>query len=109
MDVFNRQNLTAKYQGKKPASKTREYPSFYLMQNRTVSGIGDWLCDSWTVRDKFGGEVRTFEHTVRLYDAMVLQELLEKTGFTVKDVYGSYEREKFGSDSPRLVIVAQAK
>lgn len=109
VDVFNRENLTAKYRGKNQTPKTKEYPSFFLLQNRTVSCNGDWLCDSWTVRDKAGGQVRIFEHTVRLYDSTKLQGLLENAGFAVKEVYGSYDGEKFSPDSPRLILVAYAK
>ena len=109
VDVFNRQNLAAKHKGKKPASKTREYPSFTLLQTRTVSGSGDWLCDSWEVRDKSGGQVRVFEHTVRLYESAQLQGLLEKSGFKVDEVCGGYEGEKFSPESPRLIFVARAK
>jgi ubiquinone/menaquinone biosynthesis C-methylase UbiE len=107
VDVFNRQNLTTKYQGKKPVPKTREYTSFTLLQTRTVSGNGDWLCDSWEVRDKSGGQVRVFEHAVRLYDSAQLQGLLEKAGFTAEAVYGDYEWQKFSPDSNRLIIVAK--
>ena len=109
VDVFNRQNLTAKYHGKNQTPKSKEYTSFFLQQSRTVSGSGDWLCDSWTVRDKAGGQTKIFEHTVRLYDPTKLRGLLEKAGFAVKKVYGGYEAENFGPDSPRLIVAAYAK
>jgi ubiquinone/menaquinone biosynthesis C-methylase UbiE len=109
MDVFNRKNLTAKYLGKNRTFNPREYPSFFLLQTRMVSCNGDWLCDLWTVTDKTGGQVRIFEHTVRLYDATKLQGLLKKEGFEVKEVYGNYEGEKFSPDSPRLILAAYAK
>jgi hypothetical protein len=35
--------------------------------------------------------------------------LLEKTGFSVDQVFGGYEGESFSSDSPRLILLAQAK
>lgn len=109
IDVFNRKNLTAKYQGKKRTPKSKEYPSFFLIQSRTVSNNGEWLCDLWTVRDKDGGQVRFFEHTVRLYYSTRLQILLENAGFAVKEAYGSYEGAKFSPDSPRLILVTYAK
>jgi ubiquinone/menaquinone biosynthesis C-methylase UbiE len=109
VDVFNRKNLAAKYAGKNAAPKSLEYPSFYLLQKRTVSDSGEWLCDSWSVRDKADGQVRVFEHTVLLYEATRLQELLEETGFAIKLVFGDYEGQEFCSDSPRLIFVAVAR
>jgi hypothetical protein len=109
VDVFNRKNLMAKYKGKKSSSKQREYPSFFLLQQRTISTNGDYLCDLWEVRDKAGGQVKFFEHAVRLYGAMQLTGLLEAAGFAVKRVYGDYEAGQFKGNSPRLIIVANAK
>jgi ubiquinone/menaquinone biosynthesis C-methylase UbiE len=109
VDVFNRQNLAAKYKGKNPAPKTREYPSFTLLQTRTVNSSGDWLCDFWMVLDKSVGQVKVFEHTVRLYEPAQLQGLLEKSGFEVDEVCGGYEGEQFSPASSRLIFVARAK
>jgi ubiquinone/menaquinone biosynthesis C-methylase UbiE len=109
VDVFNRKKLTAKYQGKQVSPKWREYLSFFLLQKRVVSSNGDWLCDSWTVQDKADGQVRIFEHTVRLYDFRQLQDLLEIAQFSVQHICGDYEEQEFNVDSPRLIIVASAK
>jgi ubiquinone/menaquinone biosynthesis C-methylase UbiE len=109
VDVFNRKNLTAKYHGKTPPAKTKEYPSFFLIQKRRVSDDSDWLCDSWIVRDKACEQVRVFEHTVRLYELESLQRLLESGGFIVNQVYGGYENERFSWDSDRLILIANAK
>jgi ubiquinone/menaquinone biosynthesis C-methylase UbiE len=106
VDVFNRQNLMAKYHKNSSRPKWKEYPSFFLLQKRSVSQTGEWLCDSWTIRDKAGGELRCFEHTVRLYEELALGGLLEKAGFAVKDVFGGYEGQAFSADSSRLIFVA---
>ena len=109
LDVFNREELTLKYQGKNNFSKWKEYPSFFLKQKRTISNNGDWLCDSWTIRDKGDEQVSFFEHSVRLYKLDGLKSLLNKSGFAVKEVYGGYEGEKFSSNSPRLILLARTK
>jgi hypothetical protein len=36
-----------------------------------------------------------------------LEHLLEKAGFEIRDVWGGHNREGFGEESPRLVIVAR--
>ncbi len=109
LDVFNREELTLKYQGKNNFSKWKEYPSFFLKQKRTISNNGDWLCDSWTIRDKRDQQVSFFEHLVRLYKLDGLKSLLNKSGFVVKEVYGGYEGENFSSNSLRLILLARAK
>ena len=104
IDVFNQEELTLRYKEKNESSKWREYPSFFLLQKRTISDNGSWLCDLWTIRGKVDGRVRFFEHKVRLYGQSKLQDLLEKAGFEVKQVYGGYRGETFVADSPRLIF-----
>jgi len=108
IDVFNRQRLTLKYKDQQPP-KQKEYPSFSLNQKRTISPDRDWLCDFWTVSDMGTGRLVVFEHSVRLYEYGKLRGMLEKAGFAVKDIYGSYEGEKFSPESSRLIIVEQTK
>jgi SAM-dependent methyltransferase len=108
VDVFNRKNLMAKYQKNSSQPKWKEYPSFFLLQKRSVSQTGEWLCDSWTTRDKASGKLRRFEHTVRLYEEFGLRGLLEKAHFAIKGVWGGYEGQAFSADSSRLIFLAAA-
>jgi ubiquinone/menaquinone biosynthesis C-methylase UbiE len=109
IDVFNREYLTLKYKGQNNLTKEKEYPSFFFRQRRTVSDTGNWLYDSWTIHDKSGGQAMLFEHEVRLYGRGELLGLLEGAGFGVSQVFGGYEEENFGADSPRLIFVVVAK
>ena len=109
IDVFNREYLTLKYKGQNNSTKEKEYPSFFFRQSRTVSNTGNWLCDSWTIRDKSSGQIRFFEHEVRLYGLGELQALLEGAGFRVTRVFGGYEEENFEPESPRLIFVVVAE
>lgn len=109
VDVFNREELTLKYRGKNHSPKWMEYPSFFLQRKRMVNPDGGWLYDLWTVRDKASGQMRVFEHTVRLYTLGGLQGLLEKAGFAVKRIYGDYEGQDFSANSSRLILVATAR
>jgi ubiquinone/menaquinone biosynthesis C-methylase UbiE len=108
VDVFNREELSQEHKLKKGSFDWKEYPSFFLKQKRTVSTKGDWLCDSWTVRDKLRGQLRVFEHSVRLFGQERLLELLKKTCFFVEQVYGDYEEQDLSSFSKRLIFVAAA-
>ncbi len=109
IDVFNREELILKYKEKNHASDWKEYSSFFLKQKRTVNREGDWLFHSWTIRDKANGKLRSFEHSVRLYELDGLQGLLEKEGFSMNKVYGGYDGENFSPNSSRLIMVASAK
>lgn len=135
LDVFNREQLTQKY-GKKRFSASlkrlvlptllrfpkrlskrllfwfyhwRSYPSFFLLQNRTTSKDGNWLCDFWVVCDRTEGALLTFEHIARLYTFSRLQEMLIEAGLEVSGVYGDYEKQDFSAGSSRLIVLATAK
>ena len=89
--------------------KWKEYPSFLLLQKRTVSQKGEKLCDLWVVYDKAKGQIVVFEHSVQLYEFSTLQVLLEKAGFVVNRVYGDYEGQNFSPNSSRLILIVYAK
>ena len=89
--------------------KWKEYPSFFLLQKRTVTADGEELCDLWIVYDKATGQMHLFRHSVHLYALSQLKGLLEKAGFAVKGQYGSYSREAYSADSSRLIVLANTK
>ncbi len=135
LDVFNREQLTQKYGKQRLSARLkwlalptllkspnrlskrmlfrfyhwRVYPSFFLLQKRTVSRDGGWLCDFWVVCDKTDGKLLTFEHVARLYTLSRLQELLVEAGFQVNRVYGDYEKQTYSAGSSRLIVLAAAK
>jgi len=134
VDVFNREQLMLKYNQNRHADfkwvflpvllkfnnrfakrvlfrffKWKEYPSFFLLQKRTVNANGDRLCDLWMVYDKARGQIRVFRHISRLYELKRLQLLVESAGFMIKEVYGNYDRQSFSRYSSRLILVAIAK
>jgi len=108
VDVFNREYLIKRSKANSQ-SKWRDYPSFFLLQKRTIDAHGEKLHDQWTVRDKADWQLRVFEHVARLYTWGCLQGLIEKAGFSVKAVYGDYEGQTFSVESHRLILVANIK
>jgi SAM-dependent methyltransferase len=128
LDVFNREHLMRKYSQRSffkrlkwrvlplllklhnrwvlfRIFKWREYSSFFLLQNRTVSRSGDLLCDLWLVWAKVTKNFLIFEHRVRLYRKIKLETFFNSLGFTVKAVYGGYDEQEFNIDNPRLIMV----
>jgi ubiquinone/menaquinone biosynthesis C-methylase UbiE len=132
LDVFNREQLTQKYRKrlvnlqwlilppllKYPNRlsqsllwaiyKWREYPSFFLLQKRTVNTEAERLCDLWLIIDKAGGKMQVFSHSARLYKLGRLNEMLVEAGFLVERVCGGYEGQDFTVKSTRLIILADA-
>ena len=105
VDVFNREHLINRSKANSQP-KWRDYPSFFLLQKRTIDAHGEKLHDQWTVRDKADGQLRVFEHVARLYELTCLQGLLEKAGFSIRAVSGDYEGQVFTENSSRLIIIA---
>jgi SAM-dependent methyltransferase len=89
--------------------KWKEYPSFFLLQKRTVDATGERLHDLWVVSDKTNGQIKVFEHIAHLYKFKHLKGLLENAGITIKQVYGDYERQSFSTNSNRLILVTNMK
>jgi len=127
VDVFNRHLLIQKYKRKRlkwvflptlmnPNSlakrllflffKWKEYPSFFLLQKRTVIEKGKKLHDLWVVHDKEDGQIRVFEHSARLFEFKQLQGLLERAGFKPNSVCGDYDGQSSSPISSRLIFVA---
>jgi len=106
IDVFNRENLIAKYLDKTLLPKKREYPSFHLEQKRKVSAEGDWLCDDWIITEKQSGKKHFFKHAVRLYKSTQLEGLLSIADFTIKSVFGDYGSQPFSQKAHRHIILA---
>ncbi len=132
LDVFNHEQLTRKY-GHRGffwnlkwirlplllrlnsrrllfwAYPWREYPSFYLLQKRTISPDRWWLRDFWVVYVKADRLFVVFRHHVRLYMRGELEGLLVQAGFCIKKVLGDYQTQTFRSDSNRMILLANAK
>ena len=126
IDVFNGERMKNRY-GRKPGSilrsllfgllpnfpqfarlfKWREYPSFYLLQKRSVTDKGEKLRDLWIFRDKTTRKITVSRHVVRLYSRGHLQTLLRKAGFQSLNVQGNYEGQEYAKDSSRLIAIAR--
>lgn len=106
IDVFNRAHFIAKYRERRSSVTHKEYPSFFLDQKQTLSESGDRRFDRWEVHDRQSGQVKVFEHSVRLYERGQLERLLINAGFSVKEAFGGYEDQDYSADAPQLIIVA---
>ncbi|MGD6932680.1 MAG: class I SAM-dependent methyltransferase [Candidatus Bathyarchaeia archaeon] len=132
LDVFNREQLNRKYPKHSLKNlkwlilptllrypnvisryllsfyKWYEYPSFFLLQKRTVDSKNGRLYDFWVTKDRVGGKMRFFNHSTRLYKVNRLQKLLVNAGFVVERVCGGYEGQDLSPKSTRLIVLANA-
>jgi len=62
----------------------------------------------WIYIDKASGELNEISFDHRLYSFTELQRMYEARDLKIKDVYGSFAKEKFDSSkSERIIIVAR--
>jgi SAM-dependent methyltransferase len=106
VDVFNKELILSKYQNSDTKEEWLEYPSFLLLQKRTVTKDGAKMRDFWVTKNYSDGKLHRFVHCVRLYDCQALQSLLVEAGFCVEEVLGDYDFGVFGMDSKRLIVFA---
>jgi hypothetical protein len=61
----------------------------------------------WLFHDKKTGQVTVARHVVRLYSLLQLQQLFQKAGLHVTQVFGDYNGESYGELSSRLIVRAE--
>ncbi len=62
--------------------------------------------DHRTIVDSVGGRVPAFL-SLRVYTLTEIKSLLERAGLAFLKVWGGYEGEPYGMDSPRMLVLAQ--
>jgi SAM-dependent methyltransferase len=72
IDVANREHLFQVFQKK----DWGEFPSFYMLEKRTLDAKASKLHSRWTIMDKKEGIVRAFNHDLRLYTLPQLRRML---------------------------------
>ena len=103
LDVANRDHLYRVFQ----KEDWGEFPSFYMMEKRTLEPDGSRLHSRWTLVDKRDKAQRVFNHDLRLYSRSQLQKLLQKSGLKTEKIYGDYDGQEFRKDSSRLIVLAK--
>ena len=105
IDIANREHLFRVFQKK----DWGEFPSFYMLEKRTLDAKASKLHSRWTLLDKKEGRVRAFNHDLRLYTLPQLQRMLRKAGLQVEKVYGDYDQQVLQQESTRLIILAKKR
>ncbi|MCW4009422.1 MAG: class I SAM-dependent methyltransferase [Candidatus Bathyarchaeota archaeon] len=87
--------------------KWRDYPSFRLLQKRSVVDAETKLRDLWVFQNKQTGKITIHQHVIRLYSSSKLADMLGKAGFGALRFYGDYTGQEYRKDSRRLAVVAE--
>lgn len=105
VDIANREHVFRVFQKK----DWGEFPSFYMLEKRTLDAKASKLHSRWTILDKEEGRVRAFNHDLRLYTLPQLRRMLRKAGLQVEKVYGDYDQQVLQQKSTRLIILAKRR
>ena len=101
LDYFNSVKVLAQFIPR----EEKEMNNVYFFISKEVRN--GHICKEIQIAD---GDVRQkFEERVQLFHFKDFELMLEKTGFLVEKVFGSYSLESLTNDSPRLIIVAKKK
>jgi SAM-dependent methyltransferase len=103
LDVANREHLLAAFKKK----DWGEFPSFYMLEKRTLEAEGSRLHSEWTLVDKHSGKVERFHHNLRLYTLPQLENMVTQAGLTPLGIYGDYDGHAFQQDSRRLILLTR--
>ena len=85
----------------------RDYPSFRLLQKRSLTDRKRKLRDLWVIQDKKTGKIAIYRHVVRLYVSMRLDSILRDAGFQSTRFYGDYSGQGYSEYSKRLAVIAR--
>jgi len=103
LDLANRDHIVKTFRERDWA----EFKPFYMLEKRSLDLKQSRLTSQWTLIRKDSGAVKSIEHNVRLYMFARIEELLNETGLTIRDVFGGYEKQEFSLDSSRMIALAE--
>ncbi|PIN94030.1 hypothetical protein COU54_00665 [Candidatus Pacearchaeota archaeon CG10_big_fil_rev_8_21_14_0_10_31_24] len=73
---------------------------FYDLASKKING-------SWTIEDMNGNKNQLTPYSVRIYSAQEFTDMALRAGFSQVEIYGSFTREQFTSNSNELIVVAK--
>jgi len=105
LDLANKDHIVRYFHEREWA----EFEPFYMLENRSLDLQASRLLSLWTIIRKDTKEVKLLQHNLRLYTFQTLQQMLNETRLTVKEVYGGYDKKEFNIESSRMIVLAERK
>jgi ubiquinone/menaquinone biosynthesis C-methylase UbiE len=103
LDIVNRDHLLNVFK----ESDIADFGVFTMEEKRSLDENNMKVTSQWIVTPKDNAEQLVLTHELRLYTLDGLQQTLTSAGLTPKSVYGNYNAETYGTESSRLIILAQ--
>jgi SAM-dependent methyltransferase len=102
IDVMGKERLA---KGFAPATVDRHADGSLLVQTHEI--FKDWtrIRNEWILLK--GNRVRRFKFNHTIYSGQELKDLLRQAGFAEVKLYGDFDGQPYGLDSPRLVAIAR--
>jgi len=101
LDVANRDHVLTGFRERDWA----EFEPYYMLERRSFELKDSKLVSQWTLIRKSDGETTSIKHEVRLYTLTRMEQLCKDVGLRVKRVYGGYEKQEFGLDTSRMIVL----
>lgn len=101
LDVVNRDHVLTDFHERDWA----EFEPYYMLERRSFDLKESKLVSQWTLIRKSDGETTSIKHEVRLFTLTRIEQLCGDAGLIVKRVYGGYEKQDFGLDTSRMIVL----
>ena len=103
IDIMNREWLMRRFQ----ESDWQELPQGWLhMERRKFDALASRIESEWTLITP-GGRRKVHRIAVRLYTLTEMAKMLSRAGMAVRQVWGGFDGQEYGLDSPRMIVLAQ--
>ena len=102
LDMFGKERLLKSFQAAIP---TRCANGRLLIQMHEIFDDCTRIRNEWILLK--GNRARRFKFQLRMYSGQELKDLLQQVGFVEVKLYGDFDGQPYGPDSPRLVAVAR--
>jgi ubiquinone/menaquinone biosynthesis C-methylase UbiE/Holliday junction resolvase len=103
LDIVNRDHLLNVFK----ETDVADFGVFTMEEKRSLDEDKMKVTSQWIVTPNDNGEKLVLTHELRLYTFEGLRQMLASVGLAPKTVYGNYKAEDYGTDSSRLIILAQ--
>lgn len=81
----------------------REHGEFVIRETRSLSDDGERI-EKKIVIENWGGNDHVYYESVRLYTYDEMAEMLRSADLRLDGVLGSFDKEPFGENSPRMIL-----
>lgn len=102
LDLANRDHVLMSFRERDWA----EFEPYYMLERRSFDLEDSKLISQWTLIRKNNGETTSIRHEVRMYTLTRIEQLCKEASLMIERVYGGYEKQEFGLNTSRMIVLA---